>query len=135
MSLFETTITIDAPASVVYWHLTEAEGLLRWIAADAVAEPVPQGAIRWTHHNGATMVGRFVELVPNERIVFRYGWHDNLMGVPPESTLVEITLREHDGRTTLKLVHEQLPPSALDKHGAGWNHFLAALAQSCTGGR
>jgi hypothetical protein len=32
------------------------------------------------------------------------------MGVPPESTTVEIDLLEEDGATTLRLVHHGLPP-------------------------
>jgi uncharacterized protein YndB with AHSA1/START domain len=40
------------------------------------------------------VVGRFVELVPHRRLVFTYGWEDGLMGVPPESTTVEIDLVE-----------------------------------------
>ena len=131
MSLFETTITIDAPAEVVFRHLTEAAGLLRWIAADATADPVPGGELRWTHHNGATMIGRFVEVTPNSRIVFRYGWEDNLLGLPPESTIVEIDLYEDEAETRLRLIHRDIPSTSLDDHGNGWNHFLAELARSC----
>jgi hypothetical protein len=34
-------------------------------------------------------VGRFLELDPARRLVIVYGWQDNLMGIPPESTTVE----------------------------------------------
>ena len=37
-------------------------------------------------------------------------WEDGRMGVPPESTTVEIDLLEEDGATTLRLVHHGLPP-------------------------
>jgi uncharacterized protein YndB with AHSA1/START domain len=30
----------------------------------------PGGTLRWTHPNGAAMVGRFVEVVPYRRLVF-----------------------------------------------------------------
>jgi uncharacterized protein YndB with AHSA1/START domain len=120
-------VTINAAASVVYGYLTEVDGLLQWMAIDAVADRVPGGELKWTHENGPTMVGRFVELVPSRRIVFTYGWEDGRMGLPPESTLVEIDLEERDGKTILHLVHRNLPPDAVDDHQYGWVFFLDLL--------
>jgi uncharacterized protein YndB with AHSA1/START domain len=133
--LAEHTIVLDAPAAVVYEHLTTAEGLLRWIAVDAIAEPIAGGRLQWTHANGDTMVGRFVELDPPRRLVIAYGWRGDLMGVPPESTTVEIVLDEHDGRTTLRLVHRGIPPDVVDKHQYGWIHFLTQLQASIADAR
>lgn len=123
-------VVINAPATEVYRQLSTVEGLLRWIAVDAVAEPVPGGRLQWTHENGATMLGRFLELDPPHRLVIAYGWKDDLMGVPPESTTVEIDLVEQDGRTTLKLVHKSLPPDVVADHLRGWIYFLARLQGS-----
>jgi uncharacterized protein YndB with AHSA1/START domain len=120
-------VTIAAPAKVVWTHLTTAEGLVRWVGPDASADPSPGGDLRWTHPDGATVVGRFVELLPYRRLVFTYGWEDGRMGVPPESTTVEIDLVEEDGVTTLRLVHHGLPPAAVEDHDRGWRYFLNAL--------
>jgi uncharacterized protein YndB with AHSA1/START domain len=62
------------------------------------------------------VVGGFVELVPHRRVVFTYGWEDGRMGIPPESTTVEIDLVEKDGVTTVRLVHHGLPPEAVEDH-------------------
>jgi uncharacterized protein YndB with AHSA1/START domain len=126
-------ITIAAPAAVVWEHLTTAEGLLRWIGPQATADPVPGGALRWTHPDGATVIGRFVELVPHRRVVFTYGWEDGRMGVPPESTTVEIELTERDGATVLRLTHHGLPPAVVDDHERGWAYFLGALRDALAG--
>jgi uncharacterized protein YndB with AHSA1/START domain len=120
-------VTIEAPAEVVWEHFTTAEGLVRWVGSDAAADPVPGGALRWTHPNGATVVGRFVELVPYRRLVFTYGWEDGRMGVPPESTTVEVDFVEEDGATTVRVVHRGLPPEAVGDHEQGWAYFLGAL--------
>jgi uncharacterized protein YndB with AHSA1/START domain len=120
-------LTIAAPAAVVWEHLTTAEGLVRWVGPDAVADPVPGGDLRWTHPNGATVIGRFLELVPGRRVVFSYGWEDGRMGVAPESMTVVIELVEADGTTTLRLTHHGLPPAAVDDHERGWEYFLRVL--------
>jgi uncharacterized protein YndB with AHSA1/START domain len=131
--LAEHRIVLDAPASEVYRHLTTAEGLLRWMAVDAITEPVPGGRLQWTHEDGSTMVGRFLELDPPHRLVIAYGWKDDLMGVPPESTTVEIDLEEHDGRTTLTLVHRGIPAEVVDEHQRGWEFFMARLERAVAG--
>ncbi len=130
MRLASYEVTIAAPVDVVWAHLTTAEGLVRWVGPDATADPVPGGALRWTHPNGATVVGRFLELVPHRRVVFTYGWEDGRMGVGPESTTVEIDLAEEDGATTLRLVHHGLPPAAVDDHERGWAYFLGVLGDT-----
>lgn len=134
MRLVGYQITIAAPASVVYRHLTTAEGLKRWIASDAVVEPTPGGELRWTHENGATMVGRFVELVPPRRLVFTSGWEGDLMGLPPGSSTVEIELVEREGTTTLRLSHRGIPPESLEDHRRGWIFFLGRLRDTIAGG-
>jgi uncharacterized protein YndB with AHSA1/START domain len=120
-------VTIDAPARVVWAHLTTAAGLARWVGPEAEADPVPGGTLRWVHPDGSTVVGRFVELVPLRRVVFTYGWEDGKLGVPPASTTVEIDLAEHDGATTVRLVHRGLPPAAIADHERGWAYFLGVL--------
>jgi uncharacterized protein YndB with AHSA1/START domain len=120
-------VTIAAPLEVVWAHLTTADGLVRWVGPDAVADPVPGGQLRWTHPDGSTVIGRFLELVPHRRVVFSYGWEDGRMGVSPESTTVEIDLVEKDGATLLRLVHRGLPPAVVEDHERGWSYFLGAL--------
>jgi uncharacterized protein YndB with AHSA1/START domain len=120
-------VTVAAPIEVVWAHLTTAEGLMRWIGPEAAADPVPGGALRWKHPDGATVVGRFVELIPYRRLVFTYGWEDGRMGVSAGSTRVEIDLAEADGATTVRLVHHGLPSEAVDDHERGWTYFLGAL--------
>jgi uncharacterized protein YndB with AHSA1/START domain len=127
-------VPIAAPVEVVWAHLTTAAGLVRWVGPDATADPVPGGALPWTHQNGASVVGRFVELVPHRRVVFAYGWEDGRMGVPPESTIVEIDLVEHDSATTLRLVHHGLPPETVEDHERGWAYFLGALRDTLAAG-
>ena len=90
--------------------------------------------LRWTHPNGATVVGRFVEVVPYRRLVFTYGWEDGRMGVAPGSTTVEVDLAERDGVTTVRLVHRGLPPETVRDHQRGWAYFLGELRDTLPAG-
>ncbi len=130
MRLASYELTIAAPPEVVWPLLTTAEGLVRWVGPDAVAVPVADGELRWTHPNGATVIGRFVELVPHRRVVFTYGWEDGTYGVGPGSTTVEVDLEDRDGTTVLRLVHRGLPPEAVEPHLHGWAYFLGRLAMA-----
>ena len=129
MKLVRYEIEIDAPADEVFRLITEAEGLVQWMAVGAVADAVPGGELRWTHQNGATMIGRFVELRQSQRIVFTYGWADGRLGLSPGSSQVEIDLEEENGRTRLKLVHRGVPPESVADHQHGWEFFLGRLRE------
>jgi uncharacterized protein YndB with AHSA1/START domain len=127
-------VRIAAPVEVVWAHLTTAEGLVRWVGPEATIDPTPGGMLRWVHPNGATVVGRFLELVPHRRVVFTYGWEDGRLGVAPGSTTVEIDLVEEAGATTLRLVHHSLPPETVPDHQQGWTYFLGILRDTLSAG-
>jgi uncharacterized protein YndB with AHSA1/START domain len=121
-------LTIAAPTEVVYRLLTEPTEFVRWMAEEATLDPRPGGAVCWTHANGDTCRGAFVELVPDRRVVFSYGWERADVGVPPGSTTVEITLYPtDDGATRLRLVHHGLDGPMADAHNGGWRHYLDRL--------
>ncbi len=46
------------------------------------------------------------------------------MGLPPESSVVEVDFREVDGRTIVKLTHRGTPPEFIDAHRMGWEFFV-----------
>jgi uncharacterized protein YndB with AHSA1/START domain len=133
MKLVDRTIQIDADVAAVYALLTEADQLVRWMAPTATLDATPGGAITWSHHNGDVVVGTYVQLVPNRRIVFTFGWVRDDVGVPPGSTIVEIDLRPKDGGTELRLVHRGLPGAMADAHAGGWANYLGRLAAVATG--
>jgi len=133
MKLVDRTLFIDAPPAVVYQLLTDAERLIEWMAPTATLDARPGGEVRWTHHNGDTVSGEFVELVADRRVVFTYGWDRAELGVPPGSTTVEIDLRPVAGGTELRLVHRGLSGPMADAHDGGWANYLGRLAARARG--
>ena len=127
--LVEQEIEIAAAAEIVFELLTDAQGLLEWMAVEAQSEVVVGGRIRWRHENGAVMSGRFVEIERPTHVAFSYGWEEGGLDLPTESTRVVINLEEHDGITRLRLVHSGIPGSMTDDHRRGWKWFLGKLAE------
>lgn len=92
----------------------------------------------WQEHHGVAKggcEGEVIELIPNERIVLRWGWagpeHDR---GPVYDSILTITLKAMaDGRTALTLVHERLDaiaavrPDIATQVGRGWEITLDKL--------
>lgn len=127
MPLAERTIRLPATAEELFDRFTTVEGLTSWMGVSAEVVPEIGGTLRWTHENGATMSGRFIELDRPTRLVFSYGWEGDLMGVPPEPTRVEITFVETEDGTTVSLVHRGIPTNSVDDHREGWDYFFDIL--------
>jgi uncharacterized protein YndB with AHSA1/START domain len=133
VKLVERVLHIDADPPDVFALLTDARELVRWMAPTATLEPVVGGRITWTHHNGDVVSGSFLELVPNRRVVFTFGWERADVEVPPGSTIVEIDLRPVNGGTELRLVHRGLAGPMADAHTGGWANYLGRLAAVAEG--
>lgn len=123
---------IAAPRSAVYAYLTDSGRWARWQGASAWIEPIPGGRFRMSMADGSTAEGRFVQLIPEARVVFTWGWQ-NSPTLPPGSSTVEIDLESDGEGTILHLTHRGLPASERQSHQAGWDHFLPRLAVAATG--
>lgn len=126
------TRRIAAAPSVVYTYLTDSVGWAQWQGISATIEATPGGIFSMVMGNGMNARGQFVELIPNERVVFTWGWID-YPGVPPGSSTVAIDLVGEGSSTVLTLTHRGLDPDELSIHAAGWNHHLSRLAMVAGG--
>jgi uncharacterized protein YndB with AHSA1/START domain len=124
---------IAAPRAAVYRHLTDSLEWARWQGQSAQIEAVPGGVFRLEMVDGTTAEGRFVELVPDERVAFTWGWRGN-PAVPPGSSTVEIELVPDGDGTLVRLTHRGLPAEARDIHRIGWEIYLPRLATVVSGG-
>jgi len=87
----------------------------------------PTGVGKTAAHTD-TYHGRFVELVPNERIVEVVEFETADPALRGEMTIT-ITLADSDGGTVVHGVHDGLPPGVpVADNEAGWRSSLAKLA-------
>ena len=118
---------VNASPAAVYAFLTDSARWAQWQGAEATVDAWPGGLFRMRMATGQTARGQFVELVPDRRVVFTWGWIDH-PGIPPGSTTVEIELeRDRDG-TLIRLTHRAVPPDEVELHRRGWRHYVERLA-------
>ena len=135
MAQLEREIMIDATPETIFPLLTTLEGYLRWEGTEGEIDARPGGVFRIVVAGAFAGAGEFVEVVPNERVVFTFGWEMPDNPITPGSTEVEITLHPEGSKTRLRLVHRGLPDEdAVAQHIHGWDHYLGRLAVVGAGG-
>lgn len=123
---------INAPPSTVYAYLTDSDKWKQWQGVDAMLDARVGGIFSMLMGNGMQALGEFVELVPDRRVVFTWGWADH-PGIPPGSTVVEIDLRADGTDTVLVLTHRSVPADEVAPQRIGWAHYLPRLTMRASG--
>lgn len=131
--VIERVIRIEARPETVFRLLTDPKEYVRWKGKLADLEPRPGGALRVDFMNDKdVVVGTYLVVVPERRVVFTWGWEGNPI-VPPGSSTVEIDLEPEGHGTRLRLVHRDLPEPAIPTHTEGWDFFLPRLTNVAEG--
>lgn len=152
MASTHVQVSLLAPRARVYAMLLDAAHIPRWRVPDGMRaevhafEAYPGGRFRvsLTYEDASepgkttahtdTYGGRFVELVPGERIVEELAFETTnpaMMGVMRITTV--LTDRE-DGGTDLEATHEGLPPGVSPADNEeGWRMAMGRLAALCGG--
>jgi uncharacterized protein YndB with AHSA1/START domain len=125
---------IGASPSTIFPFLTDPAKYVLWMGTDVALEPYPGGAYRVVARGENHGAGTFVEVVPDEKVVFTFGWDEPDHPIPPGSTVVEITLIPEGDKTLVRLAHRGLPEDAVADHTGGWGFYLNRLAIVAVGG-
>jgi uncharacterized protein YndB with AHSA1/START domain len=123
---------IRASPSTVYAYLTDGDMWKRWQGVEATLDARVGGIFSMLMGNGMNALGEFIELIPERRVVFTWGWVDQ-PGIPPGSTVVEIDLRADGTDTVLVLTHRSVPDAEAAQQRIGWTHYLPRLALAAAG--
>ncbi|MEN8166150.1 MAG: SRPBCC domain-containing protein [Pseudomonadota bacterium] len=133
--VLEMKRVFNAPCEQVFRAWTDAEALRNWFAptddfSTTVLELDVRVGGRYTiemlEPNGEThtVSGEYVLIEPPHRLAFTWHW----ISKQGSQMLVTIELSETDGKTTLSLLHEQIPDVATrDAHEEGWMGCLNRL--------
>jgi uncharacterized protein YndB with AHSA1/START domain/DNA-binding transcriptional ArsR family regulator len=126
-TIAEREVRIAARPDTIFPFLVDPAMMVRWMGVDVSLDPRPGGVYRVNINGRDVVSGHFVEVVPNSRVVFTWGWEGENVLVPPGASTVEITLSEDGDGTLLRLRHLNLPAAERDSHLLGWDHFLSRL--------
>ena len=135
------TRVFGAPRALVYKAWTTAEMLVHWFGCAAFTTISAEADVRvgggWRvvmrSPEGADFpaYGRYLELVPVERIVMTHQWEKQVVDVNParHETVVTVELFEVPGGTRLEFRQTGLASEASrDSHIGGWCDSMDALA-------
>lgn len=135
--LIERELLIDARPEIVFRLLTDPVETLKWQGLEVEIDARVGGAYRCKMNAlGHTIRGRYIEVTPPTRVVSSWGWETGMFDIPPESTIVEITLTPEGSGTRLHLLHHGLPaepPIIAASHSMGWERYLDRLATVAEG--
>ena len=135
MGEYVREVMIDARPATVFGFLVDPDKHLEWMGTEAEIDPRPGGMYSVLVAGEHRASGTFVEVVPDERVVYTFGWEDPSNPIRPGSTTVEITLEAEGDKTRLRLRHHGLPDEeAVAMHTHGWNHYVDRLVVVGGGG-
>jgi uncharacterized protein YndB with AHSA1/START domain len=126
-------VLVKAEPATIFDLLTDPNQLA-WIGTDALYELKPGGIYKVSVLGTHPALGEFIEIVPNEKIAFTFGWDQPGHPIPPGTTTVAITLIPEGEETRVRLVHSGLPDDAVSDHTQGWTTLLDRLAITASGG-
>ena len=120
------------PAKVSKWFFPNE----RWNTPTIDIDPRPGGRhnITMNHSDGDTFhnFGKYVDVVPNERLSFTWTWQESPTG--PEETFVTVEFRTVSGGTELTLIHDrQTDPTSREQTALGWTGCFNMLETYLTG--
>jgi uncharacterized protein YndB with AHSA1/START domain len=120
---------LPAPPEEVFRAWTDPELMSRWLslgtATASVDLRVGGGFNLVMSGQGMTIehTGEYLEIEPPRLLVFT--WRSPFTGGDPSVVTVRLTPVETG--TELTLVHQQLPPDAVESHAGGWGQMLERL--------
>ena len=131
----QRTIHIDATPETVFPFLTDPSRLTQWMGRSATLDPRPGGIMRVDYDGFDVARGEFLEVVPNSRIVFTWGWESLADVTRPGESKVTVTLVPEGGGTLVTLLHEGISGMEATGFDEGWAMFLGRLSTAATGGQ
>lgn len=123
----ERTVRVVAPVSTVFRYFTDSARFAAWWGEGSTIEGRVGGTVHIRHPNAVVAGGRVVEIEPDRRIVFTYGFESG-SPIPIGASRVTVTLVETAGGTQVRLRHELPDAKTRDEHVQGWRYQLALFA-------
>jgi uncharacterized protein YndB with AHSA1/START domain len=123
----DRTVVIAAPRATVFRYFTDSSRFAAWWGEGSSIEPRVGGRVVIRYPGGTVASGAVVELSPEERIAFTYGYESGVP-IPSGASRVTITLSDTPEGTVVALRHDLPDPVSRDQHVDGWRYQLGIFA-------
>ena len=104
-------IVIAASPETIWPFLVEPDKHVEWLGTVAEIDPRPGGTFRVLVGGRNQSSGEYVEVVPNEKVAFTFGWEQEGNPITPGSSTVEITLHPEGDKTASVSSTATSPPT------------------------
>lgn len=126
----ELRIRIAARPATVFRYFTDPARFQSWMGPRSSFDARAGGdlVVRFPTEDPPAM-GSIIEVVPDRRIVFTWGYEGANHGMAPGSSTVSVTLEPVPEGTLLILTHGGFPrPELGQEHLGGWRHYFGVVA-------
>ena len=132
------TRVLPATPDVVFDEWLDPDALREWMCprparvVDVEIDPTVGGALRLDiddEGSRSVVTGVFLAIDRPRRLVFT--WRDTDWADPDPDSVVTVLLQPHGhDATEMRILHESLPPGAVDGYGPGWDLVARQLETS-----
>jgi len=120
---------IAAQPPTVYSFFLDSDRFTRWMGQGSSLSPNAGGEVRVAYPNGDIAAGKVVQLLPDKRVAFTWGYEGGAHGLQPGVSRVLIEFTESEGDTVVTLRHDGFPSDEVRRnHATGWRAAFALLA-------
>ena len=88
-------VHIKASPEVIFEYLTDPAKYAEWGGTDAVLEPRPGGTFRVLMGGAHQSAGEYLEVEPDRRVLFSFGWDEPGHPIPAGSTQAYLNLKAY----------------------------------------
>jgi uncharacterized protein YndB with AHSA1/START domain len=124
MSSIEASYILKCPPEMAYAH---------WISPKTIIPPATSleiqakvgGIYKLGMPGGVSMMGKFVLVEPNQRLVYSWQWQGD-----SEITKVDVMFSAHSSGAEIKIVHGDFTTvQSFERHSDGWNNYIEGLGE------
>jgi uncharacterized protein YndB with AHSA1/START domain len=119
-------IFIECRPETLFPFLTDPDKMARWMGNRVLLEPKVGGRFRVDFNGKDIVVGKYLEIVPFEKVAMTWGWVGSDI-FPPGTSTVQFQLFEKDNGTLLVVTHSDVPAAKQSTHGRGWDYYTGRL--------
>lgn len=121
-------VLVRARPATVFRFFTDPTRFSAWFGSGSTIDARPGGEVVVRFPGGAEARGEVLDVVPDVRVVFTWGYPGADSPLPVGGSTVRIELDPHDEGTLVRLTHTVPSEEMRLAHVAGWRHHLSHLA-------